>query len=227
MLGELAMRIEIGRLLVMKAAWELDRGGFARKEVSMAKVQVAEALHEAADIAIQINGARGYSKDTVLEWIYRYARQARLVDGADEVHKMVLSRSFSRQGRRPLELGMIGAGGDRRGLRHGWRAKPAAKPCGWRTSPRSAGARSRRTSRSIWSSKAAPLAGRHECVLRAASPAGVAASLHQAAGIRSCCARLSRRAWRPRSRYSCATIRRCSGGRSTSCAARAASPPGG
>ena len=92
MLGQLAMRIEIGRLLVMKAAWEIDRGGFARKEVSMAKVHVANLLHEAADVAIQINGARGYSKDTVLEWIYRYARQARLVDGADEVHKMVLSR---------------------------------------------------------------------------------------------------------------------------------------
>ena len=42
--------------------------------------------------AIQINGARGYSKDTPLEWIYRYARQARLVDGADEVHQMVLNR---------------------------------------------------------------------------------------------------------------------------------------
>ena len=92
MLGDLAMKIEIGRLLVMKAAWELDRGGFARKEVSMAKVHVANLLHQAADVAIQINGARGYSKDTVLEWIYRYARQARLVDGADEVHKMVLNR---------------------------------------------------------------------------------------------------------------------------------------
>ncbi len=92
MLGDLAMRIEIGRLLVMKAAWELDRGGFARKEVSMAKVHVANLLHAAADVGIQINGARGYSKDTVLEWIYRYARQARLVDGADEVHKMVLNR---------------------------------------------------------------------------------------------------------------------------------------
>jgi acyl-CoA dehydrogenase len=98
MLGGLAMRIEIGRLLVMKAAWELDRGGFARKEVSMAKVQVANVLHEAADIAIQINGARGYSKDTVLEWIYRYARQARLVDGADEVHRMVLNRFLTSEG---------------------------------------------------------------------------------------------------------------------------------
>ncbi|WP_417249436.1 acyl-CoA dehydrogenase family protein [Celeribacter sp.] len=99
MLGDLAMQIEIGRMLVMKAAWELDRGSYARKEVSMAKVHVANVLHKAADTAIQINGARGYSKDTPLEWIYRYARQARLVDGADEVHKMVLHRHVEAQGR--------------------------------------------------------------------------------------------------------------------------------
>lgn len=64
----------------------------------MAKIHVANVLHEAADIAIQINGARGYSRDTVLEWIYRYARQARLVDGADEVHKMVLNRFLNEEG---------------------------------------------------------------------------------------------------------------------------------
>jgi acyl-CoA dehydrogenase len=98
MLGGLAMEIEVGRLLVMKAAWELDRGGFARKEVSMAKIHVANLLHKAADTGIQINGARGYSKDTVLEWVYRYARQARLVDGADEVHRMVLNRFLDQEG---------------------------------------------------------------------------------------------------------------------------------
>jgi len=99
MLGGLAAEIETGRLLTMKAAWEIDRGSFARKEVSMAKIHVANLLHKAADTAIQINGARGYSKDTVLEWIYRYARQARLVDGADEVHKMVLNRELVGEGR--------------------------------------------------------------------------------------------------------------------------------
>ncbi|WP_173933970.1 acyl-CoA dehydrogenase family protein [Chelativorans sp. Marseille-P2723] len=99
MLGDLAMKIEVGRILVMKAAWALDQGSFARKEVSMAKVHVANLLHQAADVAIQINGARGYSKDTVLEWIYRYARQARLVDGADEVHKMVLNRFLEKEDR--------------------------------------------------------------------------------------------------------------------------------
>lgn len=98
MLGEAAMQIELGRLMVMKAAWTLDQGRFAKKELSMAKVLVADTLFKAADTAIQLCGARGYSKDTVLEWIYRYARQARLVDGASEVHKMVLSGFYLKEG---------------------------------------------------------------------------------------------------------------------------------
>ncbi len=98
MLGEAAMEIEIGRLLTMKAAAKLDAGDFARKEVSMAKIQVADTLHKAVDTAIQLFGARGYSRDTPLEWMYRYARQARLVDGASEVHKMVLARLLLAEG---------------------------------------------------------------------------------------------------------------------------------
>jgi len=98
-LGEVAHQIAIGRLLTMHAAWKLDQGDRARKEVSMAKVQVADTLHQAADVAIQLNGARGYSKDTILEWIYRYGRSARLVDGASEVHKMVLARFMREEGR--------------------------------------------------------------------------------------------------------------------------------
>ncbi len=98
MLGEVAKDIQIGRLLVMNAAWTIDRGGLARKEVSMAKIHMADTLIKAADTAIQLCGAKGYSKDTVLEWIYRYARCAKLVDGASEVHKMVLSRAYRKEG---------------------------------------------------------------------------------------------------------------------------------
>lgn len=98
LLGDAAKEIHIGRLLVMNAAWKLDQGDFARKEVSIAKVHVADTLHTAVDTAIQLCGARGYSQDTVLEWMYRYARQARLVDGASEVHKMVLARYYLKEG---------------------------------------------------------------------------------------------------------------------------------
>jgi acyl-CoA dehydrogenase len=98
-LGDVAHQIQIGRLLTMHAAWKLEQGDRARKEVSMAKIHVADTLHNAADTAIQLNGARGYSKDTILEWIYRYARAARLVDGASEVHQMVLARFMREEGR--------------------------------------------------------------------------------------------------------------------------------
>jgi acyl-CoA dehydrogenase len=97
-LGDVAHQIQIGRLLTMHAAWKLDQGDKARKEVSMAKIHVADTLHRAADVAIQLNGARGYSKDTVLQWIYRWARAARIVDGASEVHSMVLARFLRQEG---------------------------------------------------------------------------------------------------------------------------------
>ena len=98
MLGDAAKDIHIGRLLTMQAAWKLDQDDFARSEISIAKIHVADTLHKAADTAIQLLGAQGYSRDTIVEWIYRYARQARLVDGASEIHKMVLSRAYLGEG---------------------------------------------------------------------------------------------------------------------------------
>jgi len=92
LLGEAAMQVDIGRLLTMRAAWLIDQGERAQKEVSMAKIVVSEALHHAVDTAIQLCGAKGYSTDLPLEWMYRYARLARLGDGSSEVHKMVLAR---------------------------------------------------------------------------------------------------------------------------------------
>ncbi|HEU0221695.1 MAG TPA: acyl-CoA dehydrogenase, partial [Paracoccaceae bacterium] len=97
-IGQAAMALQIGRLLTMRAAWLLDRGDNASAEVSAAKIHVADALHRAVDTAIQLCGALGYSRDTPLEWIYRYARQARLVDGASEVHQMVINRMLAKQG---------------------------------------------------------------------------------------------------------------------------------
>ena len=98
MLGEAAKNIQIGRLLTMPAAWCLDNGSHAQKEVSMAKLHVADTLIQAADVGLQLLGARGYSKDTPIEWIYRYARAAKLVDGASEVHRMLLFRAYDRLG---------------------------------------------------------------------------------------------------------------------------------
>jgi len=98
LMGDAAMAIHTGRLLVMNAAWKLDQGDFAKSEVSAAKVFVADCLQQCVDTAIQLCGAKGYSKDTLLEWMYRYARQARLVDGASEVHKMIIAQNARDKG---------------------------------------------------------------------------------------------------------------------------------
>ncbi len=113
MVGEAAMRLDIGRTLTMRAAWLLDQGQKARKEISMAKVVVADALHTAVDTSLQLLGGTGYSRDTPVEWMYRYARQARLVDGASEVHRMVLAQHLRREGRDFFHWGAsAGAEGD-------------------------------------------------------------------------------------------------------------------
>ena len=93
--GNAAMDIDIARLLVMRAAWKIENGSKSRQDVSMAKIYVADTLNNVSDTAIQLNGAKGYSKDIILEWIYRYARQAKLVDGASEVHQMIINRFFN------------------------------------------------------------------------------------------------------------------------------------
>jgi len=70
----------------------------------MEKLHVANALHQAADVAIQLNGARDYGKDAIAEWVYRAARAARPVDGADEVHKMALAKFMGDEGPRFLAV---------------------------------------------------------------------------------------------------------------------------
>jgi acyl-CoA dehydrogenase len=77
--------------------WKMDRGEDARVEISLIKFYGARMLHEVIDRAIQVHGALGYSKDTPLEMFYRGARAARIYDGPDEVHRMVVARRILEQ----------------------------------------------------------------------------------------------------------------------------------
>jgi acyl-CoA dehydrogenase len=75
------------KLMVLHAAYKIDRGEDFRSEVSMAKHVVANALNRIIDRAIQVHGALGYSTDTPLARMAQHARWARFADGADEVHQ--------------------------------------------------------------------------------------------------------------------------------------------
>ena len=90
--AESAAEIQAARLMTFDAARKLDQGQEARVEVSLIKFWGARMLHNVIDRAIQVHGAMGVTSDTPLEHMYREARYARIYDGPDEVHRMVVAR---------------------------------------------------------------------------------------------------------------------------------------
>ena len=96
MIADSEIELHASRLMVMQAAWKLERGDDIRHESSICKVFVAEAVNRVIDRAIQICGALGFSSDLPLEHFYREARAFRIYDGPSEVHRMVIARNVLR-----------------------------------------------------------------------------------------------------------------------------------
>ncbi len=88
--------IQACRLLTLDAAYKIDQGDEARVEISVIKFYAARVLHEVIDRAVQVHGALGLTDQTPLSSMYRQARAARVYDGPDEVHRMVVSRRVLR-----------------------------------------------------------------------------------------------------------------------------------
>jgi acyl-CoA dehydrogenase len=93
-IAESAAEIQAARLMTLDAARRMDSGDEARVEISLIKFWGATMLHNVIDRAIQVHGALGVTADTPLEKMYREARYARLYDGPDEVHRMVVARQL-------------------------------------------------------------------------------------------------------------------------------------
>ena len=95
-IAESAAEIQAARLMTLDAAQAMDAGGEARVEISLIKFWGARMLHNVIDRAIQVHGALGVTGDTPLEKMYREARYARIYDGPDEVHRMVVAKRLLR-----------------------------------------------------------------------------------------------------------------------------------
>jgi acyl-CoA dehydrogenase len=97
-IADSAAQMQAARLMTLHAAWRMDNEGAAaaRTDISLIKFFGANVLFDVVDRALQIHGALGYSTDLPLEAMYRYARAARLYDGADEVHRQSVARQILR-----------------------------------------------------------------------------------------------------------------------------------
>jgi len=92
MIADSTMELYQAKLMVLHAAYKIDRGEDFKAEVSMAKHFVANMLGRVIDRSIQVHGALGYSTDTPLAHMYQHARWARFADGADEIHQMRIAQ---------------------------------------------------------------------------------------------------------------------------------------
>src|SRR4051794_581306 len=95
-IADSAAEIQACRLMTMHAAQLIDAGDQARVEISTLKFMAAKVLHDVIDRAVQVHGALGISGDSPLSSMYLAARFARIYDGPDEVHRMVVARRILR-----------------------------------------------------------------------------------------------------------------------------------
>jgi alkylation response protein AidB-like acyl-CoA dehydrogenase len=91
-LADMATAIDASALLVYRAAWARDQGA-ARitREAAMAKLAATESAQQVIDRAVQLLGARGIVRGSVVERLYREIRALRIYEGTTEIQKLVIA----------------------------------------------------------------------------------------------------------------------------------------
>jgi acyl-CoA dehydrogenase len=97
-LADMVTALESARLLTYRAAWMRDVAkARTTKEAAMAKMAATEAAQQVIDSAVQLFGARGVERGSVVERLYREIRALRIYEGATEVQKLIIARELLKQ----------------------------------------------------------------------------------------------------------------------------------
>jgi acyl-CoA dehydrogenase len=93
-IAEARCKIDMARLLTLKAAWMMDVAGnkFAKNEIAMIKVVAPSMACQVIDWAMQVHGGGGMCQDFPLAYAYAHARTLRFADGPDEVHRNAIAK---------------------------------------------------------------------------------------------------------------------------------------
>jgi len=98
-LADMVTEIDAADWLTLAAAWRVDAGKPANREIASAKLYATEMLSRVTDEALQIFGGMGLMSDLPLERLWRDARVERIWDGTSEIQRHIISRELLR----PLE----------------------------------------------------------------------------------------------------------------------------
>ncbi len=98
-IAESRIEIDQARLLILRAAWTMDKSGnkAARTDVSAIKIVAARLQTRVLDRAIQVFGAAGLTDDTPLAYLWTWGRALRFIDGPDEVHLRTVAKAEMRK----------------------------------------------------------------------------------------------------------------------------------
>jgi alkylation response protein AidB-like acyl-CoA dehydrogenase len=94
MLADGATWLEAARLLTLRAADLKERGRRYTKEASMAKLFSSERAKQVCDLALQVHGGYGYTRDFPVERAYRDVRVTTIYEGTSEIQRIVIAREL-------------------------------------------------------------------------------------------------------------------------------------
>jgi len=95
-IADMITDIDAAELLTLNAAWRLDQGMPANREIASAKVHATETLAKVTDTTLQIYGGMGLMDDFPIERFWRDARVERIWDGTSEIQRHIISRELLR-----------------------------------------------------------------------------------------------------------------------------------
>ena len=97
LLGEMSARTEAARWLVYRAADLRDKGRATGKDSATAKLFASQVANDVADMAMQIHGSYGYSKELEIERLYRDAKVTQIYEVVSEVQRLIIGASIAKE----------------------------------------------------------------------------------------------------------------------------------
>ncbi len=92
MLSEMATQIYICESLIYRTAYKYDAGTMLSRESAMVKLVASEGLHKCVDLAMQVHGGMGFSREMPIERFYRDSRINKIFEGTNEIQKFIIAR---------------------------------------------------------------------------------------------------------------------------------------